>query len=224
MLVSLAVLNTLKALDAIIESSAIGVSTITSTDGVPYILDSAVVGELNEIFISLAPLKVPSPAVLAWGILMHTVRETALVTRETREIRQSLRAADKYGAADSPDTDAAERSSGERLATLKRRSSTGSDTSQQSTILEEISDTIAIAGVDGDPITYLASNAVQGNKVFEILEVIAVEYCTVYGFEHEGRSGQKMRSLLLDVIRLCPDFVDYSPVLIIATMAVLTGI
>lgn len=223
MLVSLAVLNTPKSLDAIIESSATGVSTITPTDGVPYILDSAAVSELNEIFINLAPLKVPSPAVLAWGILMHTVRETALVTRETREIRQSLRAADKYGAADSSDTDAAERPSGERLATLKRRSSTGSDTSQQSTILEEISDTIAIAGVDGDPITYLASNAVQGNKVFEILEAIAVEYCTVYGFEHEGRSGQKMRSLLLDVIRLCPDFVDYSPVLLIATMAVLTG-
>ena len=223
MLVSLAILNTPKSLDAIIESSATGVSTITPSDGMPYILDSAAVNELNEIFISLAPLRVPSPAVLAWGILMHTVRETALVTRETREIRQSLRAADKYGAADSSDTDGAERPSGERLATLKRRSSTGSDTSQQSTILEEISDTIAIAGVDGDPITYLASNAVQGNKVFEIIEAISVDYCTAYGFEHEGKPGQKMRSLLLDLIRLCPDFVDYSPVLLIATMAVLTG-
>ena len=223
MLVSLAILNTPKSLDAIIESSATGVSTITPSDGMPYILDSAAVNELNEIFISLAPLRVPSPAVLAWGILMHTVRETALVTRETREIRQSLRAADKYGAADSSDNDGAERPSGERLATLKRRSSTGSDTSQQSTILEEISDTIAIAGVDGDPITYLASNAVQGNKVFEIIEAISVDYCTAYGFEHEGKPGQKMRSLLLDLIRLCPDFVDYSPVLLIATMAVLTG-
>ncbi len=223
MLVSLAILNTPKSLDAIVESAATGVSTITPTDGVPYILESAAVNELNEIFITVAPLRVPSPAVLAWGILMHTVRETALVTRETREIRQSLRAADKYGAADSSDTDAAERPSGERLATLKRRSSTGSDTSQQSTILEEISDTIAIAGVDGDPITYLASNAVQGNKVFEIIEAISVEYCTPYGFEHEGRPGQKMRSLLLDLIRLCPGFVDYSPVLLIATMAVLTG-
>lgn len=223
MLVSLAILNTPKSFDEIIETSATGVSTITPTDGAPYILDSAAVNELNEIFISVAPFRVPSPAVLAWGILMHTVRETALVTRETREIRQSLRAADKYGAADSSDTDGAERPSGERLATLKRRSSTGSDTSQQSTILEEISDIIAIAGVDGDPITYLASNAVQGNKVFEVIEAISVDYCTAYGFEHEGRPGQKMRSLLLDLIRLCSDFVDYSPVLLIATMAVLTG-
>ena len=223
MLVSLAILNITKSLDAIVESSATGVSTITQTEGMPYILDSAAVNELNEIFIILAPLRVPSPAVLAWGILMHTVRETALATRETREIRQSLRAADKYGAADSSDTDGAERPPGERLATLKRRSSTGSDTSQQSTILEEISDTISIAGVDGDPITYLASNAVQGNKVFELMEAISVEYCTPYGFEHEGRAGQKMRSLLLDLIRLCPSFVDYSPILLIATMAVLTG-
>ena len=223
MLVSLAILNSPKSLDVIIETSATGVSTITPTDGVPYILDAAAVNELNEIFISIAPFRVPSPAVLAWGILMHTVRETALVARETREIRQSSRAADKYGAADSSDTDGAERPSGERLATLKRRSSTGSDTSQQSTILEEISDTIAIAGVDGDPITYLASNAFQGNKVFEIIEAISVDYCTAYGFEHEGRPGQKMRSLLLDLIHLCSDFVDYSPVLLIATMAVLTG-
>ena len=223
MLVSLAILNTPKSLHTIIETSATGVSTTTPTDGVPYILDSAAVNELNEIFISVAPFRVPSPAVLAWGILMHTVRETALVTRETREVRQSLRAADKYGAADSSDTEGAERPSGERLATLKRRSSTGSDTSQQSTILEEISDAIAITGIDGDPITYLASNAVQGNKVFEIIEAISVDYCTAYGFEHEGRPGQKMRSLLLDLIRLCSDFVDYSPVLLIATMAVLTG-
>lgn len=81
---------------------------------------------------------------------MQTLRETALNTRELREVRQSLRAADRYGAADSSDTDGGDRPSGTSLASLRRRSSTGSDTSQQSTLLEEIYDTVAIAGIDGD--------------------------------------------------------------------------
>ena len=186
-------------------------------------LDPAAVNELNDIFVGIAPLRIPSPVVLAWGILMHTLRETALSTRETREVRQSLRAADRYGAADSSDTDGTERPSRERRATLRRRSSTGSDTSQQSTLLEEISDAIAITDVEGDPITYLASNAVKNNRCFEVMEAIAADYCTPYGFEHEGRLGQKMRTVLLDLIRVCLDSIEYSPALLIATMAVLTG-
>lgn len=48
--------------------------------------------------LSPLPLTISSPAVLAWGIVMQTLRETALNTRESRETRQSLRAADRYGA------------------------------------------------------------------------------------------------------------------------------
>ncbi|KAK4693789.1 hypothetical protein P7C71_g3667, partial [Lecanoromycetidae sp. Uapishka_2] len=221
-LISLAIINIPLALDVLVQASASSTLTVTPKHP-PYLLDSAAVNEMNEIFIGAAALKTSSPAVLAWGILMQSLRECALITRESREVRQSLRAADKFGAPDSSDTDGAERSATSRIGSLRRRSSTGSDTSQQSTLLEEIYDTVAIAGVDGDPIAYLANNAVDHGKVFEILEAIAIEYCTPFGFEHGGRSGQKMRGVLLDLIRVCLDFIEYQPALITATLAVLTG-
>ena len=154
---------------------------------------------------------------------MQTLRETALNTRELREVRQSLRAADKYGAADSSDTDGTDGPSRRGLASLRRRSSTGSDTSQQSTLLEEIYDTVAIAGIDGDPIFYLANNAVGGNKVFDFMEAVSVQYCSPYGFEHGGKPGQKMRALLLGLIRASLGSIEYTPSLIKTTIAVITG-
>ena len=181
--------------------------------------------EINDILIAVAPLRPASLAVMAWAIMMNNLRDTALGTRESRETRQSLRAADKYGAADSSDTDTAERPSPIRTnSSLHRRSSTGSDTSQQSTLLEDIYDTVAYAIVDGgDPIAYLANNAAGNGVVFEVMTVIAVEYCTRFGFEHNGKPGQIMRGMLLDLVRASVDFVDYSPLLLTATLAALTG-
>ena len=205
------------------QSSTAAASTTNPAEVGPYILDSAAVNEINDVLIDVAPLRIPSPAVLAWGIIMQTLRETALNTRESREVRQSLRAADRYGAADSSDTDGGDRPSRASLASLRRRSSTGSDTSQQSTLLEEIYDTVAIAGIDGDPIFYLANNAVGGNKVFDFMEAVSVQYCTPYGFEHGGKPGQKMRALLLELIRASLGSIEYTPALIKTTIAVITG-
>ena len=224
-LISLAVLNLPSALDLLGQSTSTAISTASSAEHMPYVLHSGTVNEINDILIAAAPLRPASPAVMAWAIIMNNLRDTALGTRESRETRQSLRAADKYGAADTSDTDGVERPSSIRTnSSLHRRSSTGSDTSQQSTLLEDIYDTVAFAIVDGgDPIAYLANNAASNGNVFEVITAIAVEYCTPFGFEHNGKPGQIMRGMLLDLIRASVDFVDYSPLLLTATLAVLTG-
>ena len=208
------------ALDLITHSSS---ATASSDKNLPYPLNVLAVEEINDILIQVAPLRTPSPTVLAWGIILQTVRMIAQSNRESRELRQSGRAADKYGAVDSSDTDGPERGSIRGLYSLRRRSSTGSDTSQSSTLLEEINDKISISAVDGDPIAYLAKNAVDGGKVFDIVTAIAVEYCTPFGFEHRGKPGQKMRGILIDLIRASLSFVEYQPALMMATLAVLTG-
>jgi len=192
---------------------------------VPYILNTAAVNEINDIIIASARLKPASPAVMAWAIIMNNLRDIALGTREAREVRQSLRAADRYGTADSSDTDGTERSSPIRtFSSLHRRSSTGSDTSQQTTLLEDVYETVASAIVqEGDPIAFLANNAAGSGNVFEVVTAVAVEYCTPYGFEHDGRPGHNMRGVLLDLIRASAESVDYSPLLMMATLAVLTG-
>lgn len=218
--VSLSILNAPLALKLLDQSFAAGISK-GSEGSSPYILDSAAVNELNDIFSDAASLKTSSLSVLAWSIILQKLRELALTARETKEVRQSLRATDKYNTADSSDTDGAERSSA-RLA--QRRSSTGSDSSQQSTLLEEIYDSTSFTTADGgDQATFLAASAVDECKVFEVITTIALEYCTSFGFEHGGKPGRRMRSMLLDLVKACASYVAYQPTLLMATLALLTG-
>ena len=223
-LISLSILNIPLTLELLDQSFAAGVSAGLEGSS-PYVLNSAAVNELNDIFSGAASLKTSSPSVLAWSIILQKLRELALTTRESKEVRQSLRATDKYNTADSSDTDGAERSLGRRITTSRRRSSTGSDSSQQSTLLEEIYDSMSFTTADGgDQANFLATTAVDECKVFEVIMNIAVEYCAPFGFEHEGKPGQRMRSMLLDLIRACVSYVAYQPTLLMATLALLTGI
>ena len=211
------------ALDVLEQYSNTSTPLAPTNHSVPYLLDAAAVSELNELLIDAAPLNSASLAVMAWAIMMNDLRETALSTRESRETRQSLRAAEKYRTTDS-DSDLGERPYPARnLPSLRRRSSTSSDTSQQSTLLEDIYDAVSTVIVDGDYVAFLASHATKGGVVFEIVTAIATDFCTPFGFEHDGKSGQNMRTILLDLVRASADFVDYSPLLLTATLAVLKG-
>ena len=222
-LVSLSILKLPSALECLDQSFAAGVST-GSERSLPYILKSAAVNELNDIFCCAATIKTSSPSVLAWSIILHKLRELALAARESKEVRQSLRATDKYNVADSSDTDGAERPLARVATPSRRRSSTGSDSSQQSTLLEEIYDSVSFMTPDGgDQVTFLAAIAVDECKVFEIVTTIAIEYCTPFGFEHGGKPGQRMRSMLLDLVRACVSFIKYQPTLLMATLSLLTG-
>ncbi len=219
-LISVAILNIPSALELLSQPLGTAVSSGSAGNDDVYLLASATCNELNEILIDASSLKPASLAAMAWAIIMRELRESALSTREVREAKQSLRAADKYGVADSSDTDGAERP-GKRSLSLSRRSSTGSDTSQQPTLLEDIYD--AVIAVDEDSVASLARDAVGRGTVFEIISTIATEYCTPFGFEHDGKPGQSMRGVLLDLIRASIDVVDYLPPIVSATLAVLTG-
>lgn len=221
-LISLAILNVPSALELLDRYSSTGVSSGPAGSNAPYLLDPTACNEINELLIEASPLKPASPAAIAWAIIMGELRETALSARESREARQSLRAADKYGAADSSDTDGAERPT-RNISSLNRRSSTGSDTSQQSTLLEDIYDNVSMTDVDGDPVTFLATNAVGRGSVFDVITAIATQYCTPFGCEHHGKPGQNMRGALLDLIRASVNLVEYLPPIVTATLAVLTG-
>ena len=217
------ILNLPSALELLATTSNSSLSASRSIHSTPYILNQHAANEINCLLIRVAPLATASLAVLAWSIITQNLRELALAIRDTREVRQSLRAADKFGAADSSDTDGAERPSERGVSVIRRRSSTSSDTSQQSTLLEEIYEDIRTATVDDDPIAYLAKNAVEGGKALNVLTMIATEFCPAFGSEHGGLPDQKMRLRLLDLIRACVEFVEYQPALITATMAVVTG-
>lgn len=156
-----------------------------------------------------------SPAVLAWGIILQTLRGYALQIKEKREIRQSDRASERFSVVES-DNEGPEQS-------YRSRSSTSSDTSPQLSFLEELLERVMLTALDVDPIAYLAERAVDVNGVFNILTALAVDYCTPFGSEHHGQSGLRMRRVLLELIQAVLGLVDYQPALLIAALAVLTG-
>ena len=222
-LVSLSLLNVQKSLEVISEISAAVTLAENPADAVPYLLNIGAITETNDILLEVAALTNASPAVLAWGIILQTIREHALLSRESREVKQSQRAADRYGVPDQSDTDGIERSSVRGNSSRQRRSSTSSETSQQISFLEEILDSVTDITLSHDTIEFLATSAVDRGHVFEVVTALATDYCTTFGPDHDSKFGLKVRRILLELIQAALQWIEYQPILILTTLAILTG-
>ena len=226
---SLAILNIPVATGILNRSSSLVASAAELGDAALYILNPSTVNELNDLIFESAEASFhnASLAVFAWGIILQTLREYALSSKDSREYRQAQRALDSFNGAEIQEAGSTEGEHGRRLSSPQRRSSITSDTSQQSqqsTLLEELLDRIMDTPVDGDPIGFLAKSAVDGTSVFDIIIELAVAFASYYGCEHEGESGLQVRVLLLDLVRAASEWVGYQPKLIQATLAILSGL
>ena len=212
-------------LDLVLQSSARPEPESPPTDEVPYIFSLTGIRELDDIFLAAADacLTIASPAVLAWSIILQTLRESALSLKGPREIRQSLRAADKYGAAESSELERSDRSFLRSNSSLQRSFSAGSDTSQQLSFLEEALEQVMDTTLDEDPIGYLAKSAVDGSHAFSVINVLATEYCTNLGSDYDGRSSLEIRKILLNLIRASSIWIEYQPTILLSTLIVLGG-
>ena len=202
--------------------STTAISAENLRDDAPYLLNPNAINEITEILVNAATncLANASPAVLAWSIILQTIRESALVTRESREVKQAQRAVQEYSEADTFDADGGGRSLD---SPPQRRSSASSDTSQQSTLLESILDKTMDTTLDEDPIGYLAKGAVDGSGVFDVVTSLAVDYCACFTQDYNGKSGMTIRRMLFELVRAALEWIDYQPTLIMASLAVLTG-
>ena len=207
------------ALELLSEISTAGTAAAESADSATYLLNAEVVSETHDILTAAAEAcpTTASPAVLAWSIILQTIRQYALLVKEKKEIRQSERASDRFTAIEFSDNEVVERSLN------RKRSSTSSETSQQLSFMEETLERVMLTSLDEDPIAHLAKCAVDANGVFNIVTALAIDYCTPFGSEHNGQSGLSMRRTLLDLIRAVLGLVEYQPALLIASLAVLTG-
>ncbi|KAL8836341.1 MAG: hypothetical protein Q9170_002955 [Blastenia crenularia] len=224
-LVSLAILRIPFALREIESLSATAGAVEETAAGAVYLMSPDTCNEVTEVLVNAASesLRVASPAVLAWSIVLQTLREQAFGSRDTRETRQSILASERLDSADSPEGEGADQTARGNMLLLRRRSSTGSDTPQQQTFLELLLDKSLLVGIDGDPIAFMARAAVDGNRVLSIISSLSVGFCTPFGSDHRGKSGMKMRHILLDLIKASLGMIEYQPDLLDATLAVLTG-
>ncbi|KAL8717947.1 MAG: hypothetical protein Q9225_004866 [Loekoesia sp. 1 TL-2023] len=225
-LVSLAVLRIPFALHMIESLSATTGSAEETVGGAAYLLNADTCNEVTEVLVNAASerLQVASPAVLAWSIILQTLREQAFQSRDSRENRRSIMPSERSETADSPESESVDYASiRSNMLSLHRRSSTGSDTPQQQTFLELLLDKCLLVPVDGDPVAFLARAAVDGSRVLNIVASLSVNFCTPFGLDHRGKLGLKMRHILLDLIKASLQLIDYQPDLLVATLAVLTG-
>lgn len=216
-------LNVPHSLVELSQSSNLAVGASNFAGESSYLLNPGAILEINDILMEAAKACLPSasPAVLAWSIILQSLRDHALITKELRELRQSQRAADRYGAVET-DTEPSY-ASHTYVESPRRRSSTGSDTSQPSGLLEEILDRLMDTSLDEDPIAYLAKSAVDGSSVLDVITSLSIDFCTPFGSDHQGGAGLKMRLILLDLLRATSEWLEYIPELVLAMLAVLTG-
>lgn len=182
--------------------------------------------ELTEVLVRAASecLQVASPAVLAWSVILKTLRDRSFGIRTGREDRAFVRANGRLENADDPENENPERTSVRDSGSLLRRgSSAGSDTAQQLTVLEHLMERISSVAIDDDLIAYLAKAAVDGSHVLEIVATLSVSCGTPFGSDREIQLDLRRRCILMDLVQAVLGLIDYQPDLVAATLAVLRG-
>ena len=178
-------------------------------DSINYLQDIGCVEEVTRIFVGAISTSADAAvlAVFAWCIILQTIREYASSSTEIKELRQSQKAIENYGTDQQPDADSIEGGSERRRLSPIRRSSTGSDGSQQTTLFEDIVEVLQRLEPNEDMVQILA-NMVVG-QVFGIINLIA-QMCSQSGVGPSQESAVVVRGLLLDLVRSAKTFIDYS--------------
>jgi nuclear pore complex protein Nup188 len=226
---SLSILKLPLALHSVIEPS--DDSDTTPGDPVPYIFSPSAVQEINAIILIAADscYVAASPTVLAWGIILQTLRTMVNTRREIRETRQSEYAAEGFSQEESSETEAGDSSATETggVAPPRRTRSPARPALEAHKLHEDMLHTLLDSGMDQDPITFLARSAVDGSHVFDIITTLSTRFCSestfVIGEEESNADGLKMRLVLLELVRASLEWVDYLPEVVVATLGILSG-
>ncbi|KAJ9217911.1 hypothetical protein DTO166G4_302 [Paecilomyces variotii] len=168
-----------------------------------YFLSREHISEINETFLNSASagLMTASPAVFAWGLIMYTMREIALTTRERRELEQFHSAVDSFQS----NTPAASPGRG----------------SEQS-LYEDLLDCARSPRYGDEAVTILTAGAIDRGRVFDAIIALATKVSSVSAVD-DGLVDQWIREALLDLVRVSTEFLDYMPEIVESVLAILTG-
>jgi nuclear pore complex protein Nup188 len=227
-LVSLLILKLPLVLDHLLgEAEQLALVSDGSPEAAPYFINPSAISEIQAILTEAAGscLITASPAVFAWSIILQTMREVVRTRKEARELRQSQRAAYSFSEVESTETEAGESSTTEpgSGAASPRPQSIGSDISSEPSMYDEVLDDLMKSAIEEDPISYLAKSAVNGSRVFEVIQGLAAEFCTPLSADIDGQDGLRMRVTLLHLVRASLEWVEYQPEVVLAALAVLQG-
>ncbi|KAL1969435.1 hypothetical protein VTN77DRAFT_8873 [Rasamsonia byssochlamydoides] len=170
----------------------------------PYFLSREHIAEINEIFLNCVSMGVltASPAVFAWGTILHSMRDIALSAKESREMEQFQSAVDSF-------------QSNTPSASPVRGS--------EQTLYEDMLDLARIPSYGDDYVAILTTGAMERGQVFEVIINLASKVGTISAID-DVVTSLWIRSSLLGLIRVSSLFMDYSPELVEAALAILNGL
>lgn len=188
---------------AILNETASSGQATQSSHQIEYVFDVESAHEIHELLLNQAILGNVHAglAVLAWAIIVHQIRQTALVIKENREshhVQKTIEGVATYDAA------------------TGRRSSVGSG-SFQHTIFEELLDRIITNNATEDPSSLLLDAVVDRCHVFDY--VMALGAST--GDAVTSLSAYRLQALQ-ELISVSQSFLGYTPDLVSAELALLS--
>lgn len=171
-----------------------------------YFFDRNNIGEIHEILLNLAGACIPlaSPAVFAWGIVLYTIRELGLSSKETRDGQQVQKALDQAPTNEHPQG---------------RRLSSSSLGSTQQSIYEDVIDHARAISLGEDPVGFLTQSAIDGCHVFDIIANIA----STPSSSASPPLAFYRNMALLDLVKVSYDSIGYTPEVLTALLAILDG-
>ena len=189
-----------------------------------YLQNVQAMEEITQILTGAAnaSIEIAALPIFVWAIILQTIRDYASSSTEAKELRQSQRAIEGFGTPVPPsDNDSFDSETGRPKISQLRRHSYGSDTSQQTTLFEDIMELLQRLEPTDDLVALLA------NRTAEVSFRQINDLGMGFGFHLEviptGEFITAARSLLLDVVCAARDFVGYSESLVHSVLSIVLG-
>ncbi|PYI21560.1 hypothetical protein BO99DRAFT_472040 [Aspergillus violaceofuscus CBS 115571] len=168
----------------------------------PYFLGKEELGQIHEMFLSEGlECKTANPAAFAWGMILHTMRELAFEDRETRELEQFHSAVDSFQS-NTPDSNVGR--------------------SAESSLYEDLLDRARTLNLTIDESINVLTSDVMKEVVFDTIVALATKVGLTSAVDDQ-LTGNLIRVVLLEFLGAAVVFLDYSPEILEAVLAVLEG-
>ena len=157
------------------------------------------------------------PGALAWSIAFQDVADYSNAIKESREVRQAQQVTDRLEADHQADID------GGRHTSPSRRSSMSSETSQQLSLFEEVTNAITNLRPNDQLLRTLASDSINNLGALDVVKGLSEEFCADISPDRYGDLGLRIRLLFLQLLQATQDILGYQTSTVECCLAVLNG-
>ncbi|PGH11133.1 hypothetical protein AJ79_05080 [Helicocarpus griseus UAMH5409] len=173
-------------------------------NSIPFFMSRDNIGEINEICLKAASVACLSaaPMIFAFAMIMFSVREIALTTKEERELQQAQHAVDTFNS---------------------NASSSLSSRVAEPSIFEDIFEKARNPAFDDDFVKLMVTSSVDHCHVFDFIITLVENLKPISAAGDGGLMSRWVRLELLDLIRASVEHLDYIPEVVSSVLCIVSG-